>query len=44
MIPLRKREELLVDPLSFVKVGMKIDLGGLDRGMAEVFLDDPEIL
>jgi hypothetical protein len=37
-------EELLVDPLSFVKVGMEIDLGGLDGGMAEVFLDDPEIL
>ena len=44
MIPFRKGEKLLVDPLSFIKVGMEIDLGGLDGGMAEIFLDDPEIL
>gem|GEM_PF-2755125 len=41
---LRQREVLLVDPFPLIKVGVQVDLGGLDRGMPEVLLDHPEVL
>lgn len=44
LIGLREREILLVDLSSLVDISMQVNLGGLDRCMTEVFLNNPEIL
>jgi len=39
-----QREILLIDLTSFIDIGMQINFRGLDRGMAEIFLHNPQIL
>jgi len=39
-----QREILLVDLTSFINIGMQVNFRGLDRGMAEVFLYNPQVL
>lgn len=44
LISLREGEILLVDLTPLVDISMQVYLRGLDRGMTEVFLYNPEIL
>jgi len=44
LIVVGKREKLLINLPSFINIGMQVNFRCLDRGVAKIFLYNPEIL